>query len=83
MQLAPAFAGHRDASEALAPAAAKTQETVLTDLAAKWVEVDGPEQPFPLSPLLGPPSLLAPAPWALPLSYGHTPPDRGRPASLV
>ena len=58
-------------SEALAPVEAKTQEAVVAVLAAKRIEADGPQQPFPASPTPRPPNLPAQAPRAP--SPGHRP----------
>jgi hypothetical protein len=44
----------------LTPVQAKTEEAMLTALAAKGVEADGTQQPIPLMPLPRPPGLLAP-----------------------
>jgi hypothetical protein len=52
-------------------------------LAAKGIKADGPQQPFPPTPLLGRPNLCVPAPGALPLRDVYTSPDRVGPASLA
>ena len=45
-----------------------------TALAAKGIETNGPQQPFPAAPAAGPPDMPIVTPWALAPHHGHTPP---------